>query len=112
MLEFPTQLYLILGWMSIVVAFLTFHLVSKNAALKRRIHPWLIAALGALFVIVASWSTGSWWYALVAIVLAIIGVPLAIKLVRFCSACGLTVFYGVGLIKLNYCPRCGSRLDQ
>ncbi len=104
------QVYLVVSWMVAALAVMAFHLVSRNSGLKSRIHPWLLASLDGLFVLVAGLADGSWLVALLAAVLAIPAWFLQMKIIRFCGTCGLTVFYATSFMKPNFCPQCGSRL--
>lgn len=104
------------AWMALCLAVALFYLLSRNASLKRKLHPVIVIGVGVVFVLLllASALTSD-----TAAGMLLLGVPaivaitlLNLRLVKFCDACGLTVQTSNPFRPTKFCPHCGGPLEQ
>ena len=89
-----------------------FHL-SKNAKMKRRLFPWFMVFLGALFLLwagLAGWPTRDWKSFLFILAGIAIVTIINIRLFTFCNSCGATLTGATPFTKARYCAKCGKPL--
>lgn len=91
-----------------------FYQFSRNAALKRRLHPWLISLEGAVFLLFFILMLGNRSGMLpVLAALFIIGSSIFnIRTITFCDSCGRTVFPRTPGAKAGHCPGCGAAMQE
>src|SRR5687767_6638119 len=94
-----------------VGSFLFFHF-NRNAALKRRVFPAFVVAVGLIFGGFVYFSAGSQQpqvlYMLVPALLLISF--LNIRQTRFCDSCGKTLYRQPIFSRPRFCPHCGAEL--
>lgn len=86
-----------------------FFLLSRNAPLKRRLWPAWIVLVVLTFLAFAWGLVGPAAPLLLLVPVAVI-IFLNLRNVRFCDACGLTVFNAGPFSRAKFCPGCGSAL--
>jgi hypothetical protein len=91
-------------------SFLFFHF-NRNAALKRRVWPVFIVAVGLVFGGFMYLSMGQQPQVLYLGVPAIILISfLNIRTTRFCDSCGKTLYQQPIFSRTQFCPHCGAQL--
>ena len=85
---------------------------SKNAQLKRRLWPPYIIGIGLLFLGVVSLMSrrAAGDFSLVAIPMVVVITLLNLRAVRFCDACGKTIYNAGIFSRAEFCPNCGAKL--
>jgi CHASE2 domain-containing sensor protein len=109
----PPEFLLFMGfWVALALSsFLFFHF-NRNAALKRRIWPAFILAIGLIFGGFVYFIMGQHQpQVLYLMVPAIIVISfLNFRATRFCDACGKTLHRQPIFSRTQFCPHCGSEL--
>ena len=99
-------------WIALGIGSACFFLGSRNARLKREVFPWFVIFVGVLFASFVVIAVGD------LTVLAFVGPAVAlisflnIRGTRFCDACGATLFNHAWFNRMNFCSKCGAKLDQ
>jgi ribosomal protein S27AE len=77
---------------------------------KKTAHPYIVAGFGIIFLAFVEWFAHG--DVPVFFVVAIIVISfLNIRLTRFCSRCGATIFQR-GFSRFKFCPKCGAELQS
>jgi hypothetical protein len=85
---------------------------NRSAAAKKRLIPRTMFLSGSLFVATVAAMGAPLWLALViALIVFVTGVIYNQK-ARFCNACGLSSFNDSRLAGADFCPRCGTKLEN
>jgi len=99
-------------WIALGVAGFFLFYVSKNVRFKRRFFPWYVILAGVLFI---SFGLGMGFH----LQMLFIMVPavalitfLNIKSTKFCNSCGRTIINQVWFTKVEYCGKCGAKLND
>ena len=100
-------LWALLGLASFV--FFTFH---RNAVLKRRVWRVGVPVLGVAFLGLVAWFTRSAVMLLFALPAVALITFLNLRSVRFCDACGQTVYTHGWIQAMRFCPGCGAPLES
>ena len=94
-----------------VVGFFLFY-VSKNVQFKKRYFPWYTILVGVLFI---SFSLGM-GFPLEMLYFEVPAVALItclnIKSTKFCGNCGRTIINRMWFNKVEYCAKCGAKLND
>ena len=95
-----------------VSSFLFFHF-NRNSALKRRIWPAFIIAIGLIFGGFVYFIMGRQQpQVLYLMVPAVILISfLNIRTTRFCDSCGKTLYRQPIFSRIQFCPHCGAELQ-
>lgn len=97
-------------WVILGIASFVVFVASKNARLKRRLWPYFII-ITALLLIGFALLLGFPATMLLLMIPAVVLISyMNIRSVRFCDACGKTVFSQNPLKKPKYCSDCGAEL--
>jgi hypothetical protein len=92
-------------WIVLGIPILVFYTLSRDASLKRKLHPWFMISESALFAISINWTPD---------VIFIMGLILItsfnIYIIKFCDNCGTTNFFNKAFSKDNHCIKCGEKL--
>src|SRR6266404_1892767 len=93
-----------------ISSFLFFHF-SRNTTLKRRVFPPFVIIIGIIFgCFVAYMSRDHLQILFVAVPMIALISFLNIRKMRFCDACGRTLYQQPIFSRTQYCPRCGAQL--
>lgn len=97
-------------WFALGIGSTCYFLINKNAAQKRKVFPRFMACAYLLFV---------GFMALIAPVSVLFFAPAAIafyfinlQTVKFCDACGRTLFNQNPFTPPAYCSKCGTKLEN
>lgn len=85
---------------------------SKNAALKRRLLPYIgivFVCLTLGLLLESGFPTNS-LYVFAPFILLVVGISL--RTFQFCDSCGATVRSGAFSQRPAYCPKCGASMQQ
>ena len=99
------------AWIALGVAGFFLFYVSKNVQFKKRYFPWYVILGGVLFI---SFGLGMGFplemlYFMVPAVALI--TFLNIKSTKFCDNCGRTIINQMWFTKVEYCAKCGAKLN-
>lgn len=97
-------------WMAIGVASTLYLVLSRNAAQKRMVFPWIVGGGGLLFALFGVWVVGDASAAVLVFPAVALVSWLNIRNTHFCASCGRSVFDHGFFGRMNYCPRCGASL--
>lgn len=95
-------------WISIGVASVLYLVLSRNAAQKRAVFPWIVVGSGLLFALFALWHMGDASAALLVVPGVLLITWLNIRNTHFCASCGRTVYDRWLFSRMIGCPRCGT----
>lgn len=85
---------------------------SSDVALKRRVMRWGAVGTGLLFIgFVLAITREPWMLLFLVPAVALISF-LNIKLTKFCSSCGATLYNYNWFVRMRYCSRCGASLEH
>jgi len=88
------------------------NVVNRNAALKRKLHPWLVALNGIVmlgFIPLLGFPIQLYWVAIPAFIMIYY---IGRAYVKFCVVCGRTVTMLDTLTDpITQCPYCGATID-
>ena len=99
-------------WIGLCGASWWFFSRNSDAVLKRRVMRWGVVGMGLLFIGFVFALTGDPRMLLFVVpAVALIGL-LNIKLTKFCSSCGATLYNYNWLGRMRYCSRCGASLER
>jgi len=97
-------------WAALAVASFVFFQFNRNAALKRKLWPVFTIGIAILFIAFA-WLMGLRDRGLYFIVPAVALITwLNIRFMKFCDACGRTLYPHPPFIRYEFCPSCGGKL--
>jgi hypothetical protein len=86
-----------------------FFILSRNAPLKRRLWPaWMV--LVALGFLAFAWGIAGPAMPLILLVPIALITFLNLRNMRFCDACGRTVFNAGPFSRAKFCPACGAAI--
>ena len=94
-----------------ITGFFLFY-VSKNVQFKRKYFPWYVILGGVIFVL---FGLGMGLpVAMLFIMLPVVTLItlLNIKSTRFCDNCGRTIINQMWFSKVEYCAKCGAKLND
>jgi len=99
------------AWVILGTSLFFWHIFNRNVSRKRRLHPWIVSAVCVLFTIFVIWISGFKTEVMVFFIPAVLLVCLLnIKLTKFCDSCGRTLFNNGLYWKMEFCPKCGTKL--
>ena len=105
--------YIFVGLVAaLVLAWLAFFLVNKDAALKRRVWRYgvpIIAAVFGLLIVAPSNSPTMVFFTMLAVGFVVF---VNLRQVKFCDACGATLYNTNWSRKMETCPRCDAQLTR
>jgi hypothetical protein len=102
--------YFFATWVVLGLISFAFFQFNKDADLKRKVWPVVVVGTGVLFVTFV-WLMGFRGGEMYVVVPAITLITaLNLRAVKFCDSCGATLYYGNLFVKMEYCPKCGSKL--
>ena len=100
------------GWIALGVAGFFLFYVSKNVQFKRRYFRWYMTLAGVLLI---SFGLGM-GFPLQMLFIMLLGVGLItflnIKMTKFCDNCGKTIINQMWFTKVEYCAKCGGKLND
>ena len=99
-------------WVALGVAGFFLFYVSKNVQFKKRFFPWYVILAGVLFIsftLVMGFPLGVLYFMVPAVALITF---LNIKSTKFCGNCGRTVINQMWFTKVEYCEKCGAKLND
>ena len=94
----------------VIVGFCLFYL-CKNVARKKRLLPIFVVGTGILFATFVFVMTGPSNEMFVMIPVVALIIFLNLRMIKVCEACGRTVFTSDMFYKMEYCPKCGAKLQ-
>jgi hypothetical protein len=99
-------------WVALGIAGFFLFYVSKNVQFKKRYFPWYVILAGVLFI---SFGLGTglpleMLYFMVPVVALI--TFLNIRSTKFCDNCGRTIINQAWFSKVEYCAKCGAKLNS
>ena len=98
-------------WIALGVAGFFLFYVSKNVQFKKRYFPWYAILAGVLFI---SFGLGM-GFPLEILYFTVPGVALItflnIRSTKFCDNCGRTIINQAWFSKVEYCGKCGAKLN-
>jgi hypothetical protein len=100
--------YFAVVWGLIGAASLLYLGVSRNAAQKRAMFPWIMGGSGLLFALLAVWHMGDTSAAVLVVPGVLLITWLNIRNTHFCVSCGRTVYHYWPFSRMSYCSRCGA----
>lgn len=98
-------------WVVLGVSSFVFFHFNRNAALKRRIFPFFVIAVGIIFTAFLAYMTRGFPRVLF-LAVPMIGLItfLNIRRTHFCDSCGRTLYSQPTFKRPAFCPRCGAQL--
>ena len=98
-------------WIVLGIFSTGFFYLNKNAALKRKVWPPFISAVGILFL-GFTWAmgvpAGTFFFAVPAVALITL---LNLRTVTFCNSCGATLRSQNPFSRPAFCSKCGAKLE-
>ena len=86
--------------------------LNRDAALKRRVFPWYMIAMGVLWLVYAMTAGFPPWTFLLLAPWAALVVYATNRFIKFCDACGATQRMSKILRPPRVCSICGAPLDR
>jgi hypothetical protein len=109
----PALFWVFFGvWFALGVGTGCFLWLSRNAALKRAVFPWVVIGAGVLFAFFAVLVSGEMWMLAAAIPAVTLISFVNIRMTKFCDACGATLYNHAWFTRLRFCFKCGASLAQ
>jgi len=100
-------------WVILGILDSMFFVLNKNSKLKKRLHPWIVLGTAVLFIAFVIWISGFEIHLFTLLIIATtVMMFLNIKLTRFCDSCGKTLFPNLISWKIEFCPKCGAKLNS
>ena len=98
-------------WIALGVAGFFLFYVSRNVQFKKKYFPWYVILAGVLFVFYALGMglPSEMLYFMVPVVVLI--TFLNIRSTKFCDNCGRTIFKQTWFTRVEYCAKCGAKLN-
>ncbi len=99
-------------WIAFGIAGSLLFAYKKDAAFKRKWFPWITIFAGvlfAVFTILVGMPLESLWLTAPAVIFISF---LNIKFTKFCSHCGKTLYNSSWFTPMNYCAKCGKKLND
>jgi ribosomal protein S27AE len=95
-------------WIALGIASWFFY-AKATYKTKKAVHPFLMIAVGVVFIGFVEWITGGKvpWFFIVAVGVIMF---LNVRLMQFCPRCSATVYPQGFLSRPNFCPKCGAEL--
>jgi len=99
-------------WFALGVAGFFLFYLSKNVRFKRRYFPWYLIFGSVLFIFcgLGLGVPSEMFYFMVPAVALI--TYLNIRSTRFCDGCGRTLINHALFTRVEYCPKCGAKLND
>jgi hypothetical protein len=109
----PEILAVMAIWLLLGLGSFLFFQFNRNAALKRKVWPVVIVAVGLVFGSLVYFGMGRQQpQVLYLMVPGIVLVSfLNIRTVRFCDSCGRTLYRQPIFSRTQFCPHCGTKLN-
>ncbi|MEW6008415.1 MAG: hypothetical protein AB1629_02150 [Candidatus Omnitrophota bacterium] len=100
-------------WVALGISSGFFYIFNKDVKLKRKLQPWLIVGTGVLFIAFVIWIAGIRVEVLLLVIPAVVLISaLNLKLTQFCDSCGRTLYPNLLNWKIEFCPKCGAKLEK
>lgn len=99
-------------WVLMGLGVSTFFSLSRNAALKRRVWPYVSVATGLVFVGFAVTMGFPQQGLLLMVPFVALITLLNVRATKFCDACGKTVRDQNLFSPMKFCPKCGAQLPK
>ena len=99
-------------WIALGVAGFFLFYINKNVQFKKKYFPWYIILVGVLFIFFTL-GTGFPLEMLYVMVPAVALITFFnIKSTKFCNNCGRTIINQMSFTKVEYCAKCGAKLNN
>ena len=98
-------------WVALGVAGFFLFYVSKNARFKKKYFPWYAILAGVVFIsfgLMIGFPSEMLYLMVPAVALITF---LNIKSTKFCENCGRTIINQMWFTKVEYCAKCGAKLN-
>ncbi len=105
-----THLILIVTWVLACALGTLFFIFNKNAKLKRKVWPVVAIGVGIAFIAMG-YFMGILSRLPLMVPMVIIITFFNIRSMKFCDNCGKTISHKALFSKLEYCPKCGSKMN-
>jgi hypothetical protein len=96
-------------WAVLGIGNFLFLTLNRDARLKRRVFPWILAGAGVLLVAFAAWVLPL-LHVLILIPVLVLASWLVLRQMRFCDTCGRTLTEPSLVERMQSCSKCGARL--
>ena len=110
----PEKIFPIMVGTWIVLGLLSFYLffIRKNYEFKVRYFKYFVIMVAILFIAFVT-AMGAPLQAYIFMIPVVIVITfLNIRNTRFCKTCGKTIINQLGSGKIDFCPKCGSKLQD
>ena len=98
-------------WVALGIASFVFFHFNLQAALKRRVFPFFVVAVGIIFGAFLIYMTRGFSQVLfIAVPMIALITFLNIRMTRLCDSCGRTLYRQPVFTRPGFCPHCGAQL--
>lgn len=99
-------------WITLGIAGFFLFYVSKNVQFKKKYFPWYAVLAGVLFISFVSVTGFPLQIMFIMLPAVALITFLNIKSTKFCDNCGKTIINHMFFTKVEYCAKCGAKLND